>query len=240
MVGLGTIINVAGIIAGGILGSVCGKLIHENIREALPKACGVSTMFMGISGTLSEMFSADTVTGGISSNGSMLIIGCMVLGTLVGEIINIEGALERFGEWLKAKSGNSGDGGFVDAFLTTSFTVCIGAMAIMGSLQDGLFGDYSLLATKAVLDLIIVMILTGSLGKGCVFSAVPVAILQGGVTMLAGLISPLMTEAALSNLSMVGNILIFCVGLNLVWGKTVKVANMLPAIIFAVAAALIL
>ena len=112
-------------------------------------------------------------------------------------------------------------------------------MAIVGSIQDGLTGDYSILATKAVLDLIIIMVMSSSMGRGAVFSAIPVAVLQGTMTALAGLLRPIMTEAALNNLSLVGNVLIFCVGINLVWGKKVKVANLLPAIVLAVAAAFV-
>ena len=107
-------------------------------------------------------------------------------------------------------------------------------MAIVGAIEDGIFGDYSILATKAVLDLIIVLVMTCSLGKGCAFSAIPVAIFQGTITILAKFIKPLMTEAALANLSLIGSILIFCVGINLVWGKKIRVANFLPAIVFAV------
>ena len=110
-------------------------------------------------------------------------------------------------------------------------------MAIVGSIQDGLTGDYSILATKAVLDLIIIMVMSSSMGKGAAFSAIPVAVLQGSMTALAGLMRPVMTEGALANLSLVGNVLIFCVGINLVFGKKVKVANLLPAIVIAVAAA---
>ena len=118
--------------------------------------------------------------------------------------------------------------------MTASLTVCIGAMAIVGSIQDGIYGDYSILATKAVLDLIIVMVMTCSFGKGCAFSALPVAVLQGGMTGLARLIEPVMTGEALANLSLIGSILIFCVGLNLVWGKKIRVANLLPALVIAV------
>ena len=125
----------------------------------------------------------------------------------------------------------------MDAFVTASLTVCIGAMAIVGSIQDGIVGDYSILATKAVLDLIIIMVMTCSMGRGCVFSAIPVAVFQGSITALAGLVKPLMTDAALGNLSLVGNVLIFCVGVNLVWGKKIRVANLLPAVVVAVIAA---
>ena len=235
MVGLGTIINTLAILAGGILGMVFGRFFKESVQDALCKTCGVCTLFLGIAGALEGML---TVEGtGVVSGGTMLIIGCLALGSLVGELLDLEGSFERFGQWLKIKTGNAKDKGFVDAFVTASLTVCIGAMAIVGSIQDGILGDYSILAAKAVLDLIIILVMTCSMGKGCIFSAIPVAVFQGSITALAGLIRPLMTDAALGNLSMIGSILIFCVGVNLVWGKKLKVANMLPAVIFAVAAA---
>lgn len=235
MVGLGTIINTAAILAGGVLGALFGRFLSDSAQDTLNKVCGVSTLFIAISGALEGMLSV--VDGKIVSGGAMLIIGCLAIGGVIGEILNIEGAFERFGEWLKVKSGNARDKGFVNAFVTASLTVCIGAMAIVGSIQDGIQGDYSILATKAVLDLIIIMVMSCSLGKGAVFSAIPVAIFQGSITALAGLVKPLMTQGALANLSLVGNVLIFCVGINLVWGKKVKVANLLPAIVVAVIAA---
>jgi uncharacterized membrane protein YqgA involved in biofilm formation len=167
----------------------------------------------------------------------MLVVLSVALGTVIGELIGIEGAFERFGEWLKVKSGNGQDSRFVHAFVTASLTVCIGAMAIVGAIQDGLSGDYSTLAVKAVLDFIIIAVMTSSLGKGCIFSAVPIVLLEGGITLLARVIAPVMSDGAVSNLSLVGSVLIFCVGVNLVWGKKVRVANMLPAVILAAAAA---
>lgn len=235
MVGIGTIINTLAIIVGGLLGMVFGRFLKENVQDTLCKTCGVCTLFLGISGALEGMLTVQNTA--VVSGGAMLIIGCMAIGSLIGELLDLEGAFERFGEWLKIKTGNAKDKGFVDAFVTASLTVCIGAMAIVGSIQDGMKGDYSILAAKAVLDLIIIMVMTCSMGKGCIFSAIPVAILQGGVTALAGLLKPLMTDAALANLSMIGSILIFCVGVNLVWGKKLRVANMLPAVVIAVVAA---
>ena len=125
----------------------------------------------------------------------------------------------------------------MNAFVTASLTVCIGAMAIVGSIRDGITGDYSTLAVKAVLDFIIIAVMTSSMGKGCAFSAIPVLLLQGGVTLLASVVAPVMTAAAVQYLSLIGSVLIFCVGVNLVWGKKIRVANMLPALILAVAAA---
>ncbi|MCR5685673.1 MAG: DUF554 domain-containing protein [Lachnospiraceae bacterium] len=162
---------------------------------------------------------------------------CLTLGTLIGEIINIEGLFERFGEWLKIKTGNAKDKDFVDAFVTASLTVCIGAMAIIGAIQDGILGDWSILATKAILDFIIIMVMTCSLGKGCAFSAIPVLLFEGSITIFASFLKPVMTDLAMNYLSLIGSILIFCVGLNLVWGKKVRVANMLPDVVLAVVAA---
>lgn len=237
MIGLGTVINVAAIVIGGLLGLSLGRFVKPQAQDTLCRTCGVCTMFLGIAGAMEGMLCLED--GAITSTGTMLVIGCLALGSLVGELIDLEAAFERFGRWLKIKTGNARDQKFVDAFVTASLTVCIGAMAIVGAIQDGLKGDYSILAAKGVLDLIIVMVMTCSLGKGCLFSAIPVAALQGGVTALAGLLRPVMTDAALANLSLIGSILIFCVGLNLVWGKTLRVANMLPAVIFAVIAAFV-
>ena len=232
MIGLGTIINTLAILLGGVLGALFGRFLRESAQDTLTKVCGVSTLFIAITGALEGMLTVEN--GKILSGGSMLVIGCLAIGAVIGELMKIEDAFERFGQWLKIKSGNAKDKGFVDAFVTASLTVCIGAMAIVGSIQDGLVGDYSILATKAILDLIIIMVMTCSMGRGAVFSAIPVAAFQGSITLLAGLLRPIMTEAALGNLSLVGNVLIFCVGINLVWGKKIKVSNMLPTIVFAV------
>ena len=229
---MGTIINTAAIIIGGILGYFFGNLLKERHQNTLNMACGVCVLFIGLAGALEGMLSIDGTN--IVSGHSMLVIACMALGALVGEIINLEDRFEQFGEWLKVKTGNAKDQKFVEGFVTASLTVCIGAMAIVGSIQDGIYSDYSILATKAVLDLIIVMVMTCSFGKGCAFSALPVAVLQGGMTGLARLIEPVMMEEALANLSLIGSILIFCVGLNLVWGKKIRVANLLPALVIAV------
>lgn len=232
MAGTGTLINVAAIMIGGLIGLMFGKLMTKRFQETLTMACGICVLFIGIGGTMEQMLS---ISGGkLSSGGTMMMIGCFVFGSLTGELLNIELHMEQFGEWLKSRTGSSKDNLFVDGFVTTSLTVCIGAMAVVGSIQDGIMGDYSVLTAKAVLDLIIVMVMTASLGKGCIFSAIPVGMFQGFITLLSRLIEPFITEEALINLSLTGSMLIFCVGVNLVWGKKVKVANMLPTIVFAV------
>lgn len=235
MFGLGTILNVAAIVFGGLLGSLCGKLLKPAHQDALSKACGICVLFIGIGGALEGMLTVSQ--GKISSGGGLLIIASLAMGALIGELLNIEGGFETFGAWLRDKTGNAKDSRFIDGFVTASLTVCIGAMAIVGAIEDGLTGDCSILATKAVLDLIIILVMTSSMGKGCIFSAIPVGLLQGSITAFALLMKPLITPGALGNLSMVGNILIFCVGINLIWGKKIRVANLLPAILIAAVAA---
>ncbi len=232
MIGLGTIINTAGIVLGGAAGHFFGKFLKERHQDTLIMACGVSVLFIGIAGAMEGMLNIED--GALSSGQAMLVVICLVLGALIGEIINLEKWIERFGEWLKIKTGNSKDKNFVNGFVTASLTVCIGAMAIIGAIQDGIAGDWTILATKAVLDLIIIMVMTCSLGKGCAFSAIPVFVFEGLITLLSTLLKPIMTDLAMSNLSLIGSILIFCVGLNLVWGKKIRVANLLPAIVLAV------
>ena len=222
MIGLGTIINVAAIVAGGLTGHFTGKLFREEQQESLTKACGISVLFIAISGAMQGMLQIDG--GRLVSGKSMLVVLCLAIGTV-------------FGEWLKEKTGNSGDKQFVNAFVTASLTVCIGAMAIVGAIQDGIMGDYSTLAVKSVLDFIIIAVMTSSLGKGSAFSAIPILIFEGSITLLARLIAPFMTDLAVAYLSLVGSVLIFCVGVNLVWGKKIRVANMLPAVLLAVLAA---
>lgn len=235
MIGLGTIINAAGIVAGGIAGHFTGKLFSEEQQDALTKACGVSVLFIAVAGAMEGMLRVEG--SAILSGKSMLVVLCLALGTVLGEIIGIERFFERFGEWLKQKTGNSGDAQFVNAFVTGSLTVCIGAMAVVGAIEDGILHDCSVLFVKAVLDFIIIMVMTSSMGKGCAFSAIPVLVFEGLITVLAKLVEPLMTETAIQYLSLVGALLIFSVGVNLVWGKKIRVANMLPAIVLAVIAA---
>ena len=235
MIGLGTIINSVGIVAGGVAGLFAGKLFRQEQQESLEKACGVTVVFIGIAGAMEGMLK---ISGSdISSEKSMLVVLCIALGTIIGELLGIERGFEKFGEWLKRKTGNSGDVTFVNAFVTASLTVSIGAMALVGAIQDGLLGDYTTLAVKTVLDLIIVAVMTSAMGKGAIFSAIPVFIFEGSITLLAKLFAPIMTVTAIAYLSLIGAVLIFCVGVNIVWGKKFNVANMLPAVILAIVAA---
>lgn len=232
MIGLGTIINVAGIAAGGLFGLLFGSKMEKRFQDTLMSAVSLCVLFMGIGGCMEEMLVI--AENGLTTTGSMMMIACFAVGALIGEWLNLDYRMEQFGVWLKVKTKSEGDSSFVDGFVTASLTVCIGAMAVVGSIKDGLMGDYSILTAKAILDLIIIMIMTASMGKGCIFSAIPVGLFQGSITLLARLVEPLMTEQALANMSLTGSMLIFCVGVNGIWGKKIKVANLLPTIFLAV------
>ena len=233
MFGLGTIINTAAILVGGLIGILFGKLIPKRVQESLVLCNGVCVIIIGIAGAISKML---VINGeGFDTQKSMLLILAMALGTIVGSALDLERVLEKFGNWLKSKSKSESDTGFTDAFIISSCTVCIGAMAIIGALDDVLSGDISVLLLKSILDLITICALTCALGKGCVFSAVSVFIFQGVVSVIAWFIKPIMTELALTDLSFVGSVLIFVVGLNLIRDKKISVVNMLPSILFAIA-----
>ena len=232
MLGLGTFYNALGVVFGGLLGLLIGQRLSEDFHETLLKVTGVAVFVLGIAGTLEKMLVVHE--SHVESHGSMMLILSLVIGTVIGELLKIEEGFERLGTWLKEKTGNEGDSSFVDAFMTTALTICIGAMAVVGAVQDGLTGDTSTLLAKAILDMVIVLVLTVSKGKGAIFAVVPLVIFQGAITLLAHLIAPIMTPQALSNLSLVGSSLILCVGINLIWGKRIKVANLLPAVLIAI------
>ena len=231
--GIGTVINFLAILVGGIIGLFGGKFFKEKMRETLKISCAITVIFIGLAGTLSKMFQIQS-DGTIKTDGEILLIVSLIFGGILGEIIDIDKRFENFGTWLKNKSGNDGDTKFVDAFVTASLTVCIGAMAIIGAINDRIFHDPTILIAKSALDGIIILIMTASLGKGSIFSCISVGIFQGAITFFAGFIEPFMTEIALKNLSCVGNVLIFCVGLNLMFENKIRVANLLPAMVIAI------
>lgn len=229
---MGTLINAVGVILGGFLGLLVGHKLTKATQDSILKSAGFSVLFLGILGVCEQALSLNG--NKLISKGAMMLIISLTLGTLLGELLGIEKLFENLGIYLKKVTKSEKDSSFIDAFITASLTICIGAMAIIGSIQDGIFGDYSILMAKAILDMIVILILTSTKGRGAIFSVVPLIIFQGVITIFAKFISPIMTDLALSNLSLVGSVLIFCVGVNLVWNMNVKVANMLPAIIIAV------
>ena len=190
--------------------------ISKRFQDIIMQVMGLAVMFIGASGALRGIFTVKD--GFLETGGTMLMIASLTIGALLGELINIEAQMERFGEWLKDKAKSSGDTKFVEGFVTASLTVCIGAMAMVGSIEDGISGNHDTLFAKAVLDLVIVMV--------CVaFSAIPVAILQGTVTICAGFIVPIMNDSIIANISFIGSILIFCVGVILIFNRSIGKAD---------------
>ena len=231
--GIGVLANVLGIVGGGLLGLGCGRLISERFQKAIMMACAVAVIFLGLTGTVKEMLQIGA-DGGVTLVGTNCMLASLIGGAVIGEAIDLEDRMERFGHWLQQKTGSGGDTRFVEGFVTASLTVCIGAMAVIGSINDRLLSDPSVLFAKTVIDAVIVMVMTSALGKGCIFSAISVGIFQGIIFLLAGFLEPIMTPAALKSLSAVGNILIFCVGTNLFGLPHVRIANLLPALVIAV------
>lgn len=228
--GMGTVINMVVIVIGGFIGLMARNYLKARLLETLMAAMSVCILFIGFIGAIKE--SLAFVEGHFVANHIMMLVVTFIIGTVMGELLDLDKRLEQFGTWLKVKSKNEGDGGFIEGFLTTSFTVCIGAMAIIGSIQDA-SGDPSILLAKAMMDGIVVMIMTTTMGKGCIYSAIPVGFVQGAVTLLAVFIAPWLTEQALSNISLTGSLMIFLVGVNLLWDKKIRIANMLPTLIVA-------
>lgn len=229
---MGTLINCAAIIISGIIGLYIGERIPERMRETILKSNGAAVIAIGLSGLLSKMLVIEN--GSIASGGSLNLIFSMCLGAAIGSWIDLEEKLERFGEYLKQKSGSGGDTQFTDAFMTASLTVCIGAMAIVGAIEEGVGGDMSILLSKAILDFVIILVMASSMGKGVIFSFIPVGILQGSVTILAHGAAGVFTPGVINAISMTGSLIITMVGVNLLFGKTISTANLLPALIITV------
>ena len=212
MFGLGTIINCSAIIIAGIAGMFFGNHLKESMQNTLMKADGVAVIFIGIAGGLSKMLVIKS--GSIETTGTMMMIISLSFGAVIGELLDLDGKMTHFGEWLKIKTG-------------------IGAMAVVGAIEDGVHGNHSILFAKAILDFVIILVMSATLGKGCLFAFVPVGLFQGIITLLSSMISPYITASAMSALSFIGSILIFCVGVNLVLDTKIRVANLLPALIVA-------
>lgn len=232
MSGIGTIVNVAAIVAGGFIGLLLKGGLKEHYQQSIIKSLGLCTMLIGLSGALPGMLRVEEGhLCGVSTAETLSMILALALGTLIGEWLDFDGNMERLGAWLKQKATRGDDNRFIEGFVTASLTVCVGAMAIVGSIQDGLAGDPSTLFTKSILDFLILIIFASTYGKGAIFSALPVGVLQGSVTLCAGLLAPVFSDPVIANLSFLGSILIFCVGVNLAFGSKFRVANMLPALV---------
>ncbi len=228
MMGIGTIANVFAIVAGSLAGLLIKSGIPQKFRDTVMQALGLAVVIIGISGVLKGIY-AVTEYGRLEREHIMLMILSLVGGSILGEALDIELKLEKLALWFQKKFGNK-DSNFVQGFVSTTILYCVGAMAIVGSLEDGLFGNPDTLFAKSVLDGISAVVFSATLSIGVMFSSLPVALYQGSITFLAIMIRPWLTEMVISQISLVGSVLIMAIGINLLKLTTIKVANMLPAI----------
>lgn len=233
MRGLGVLVNTAAVIAGGLIGLVLKRGLSQRFQDILTRACGIATIFIGAAGTLQGMLSV-SADGSLSTHGTMLLIFSLVLGGLCGEALNLELGLDRLGNRLKNVIRSKNDSHFVEGFVNTSLIICVGAMAIVGSIQDGLTGDHSMIFAKSVLDFIILIVMSSSFGVGALFSAAALFVYQGSLTLLGMAAGSVISDTLIGELSYVGSSLIFCVGVNLCFGKKIKTGNYLPALLVPV------
>lgn len=231
MAGMGTIINVAAVLIGTTAGMLLKGGLPKRFQDILYSSIGLCTLFIGISGAMAGML--EITEGGLGTRDTMLMIGSLVLGAVLGELLDIEKRLESMGAWCKARftrGGSGSDSTFVEGFVTSSLVFCVGAMAIVGSLEDGLNHDYSILFAKSIMDGVLSVVFAASLGIGVYFSAVSLAVYQGSITLLAGIVRPFLSDQVIGKMSFVGSILIFALGINLIFDRKLKIGNMLPAI----------
>lgn len=229
MTGLGTVVNVATVLAGTVIGMLLKGGMPKRYHDIVISAIGLCTIFLGISGALTGLLAVNGAA--LETKETMMMIGSMILGGLLGEFLDIENRLEKLGEWCKSKIPVNGDkmGTFVEAFVTSTLLFCVGSMAIVGSLEDGLNHNFDILFAKSVMDGVMAIVFSASLGIGVGFSIFPIMIYQGGITLLAGYVRPYLNDLVIGRMSFVGSILIFALGLNMLLGKKIKFGNMLPA-----------
>lgn len=213
---LGTIVNSIAIIGGSILGILLRNGIKDEYKSTIMDGIGLSVVIIGI-------------IGGIKSENIILVIASIVIGGLIGEVIGIEKKLDNLGDKLQ-KSFAKGDSNFTKGFVTSSLVYCIGAMAIIGALESGIQGNHETLFAKSILDGISAIIFGSTLGIGVTFSAIPVFLYQGTITLLSNSIKDILTPEVINEMSAVGGILIMAIGINILEIKKIKIGNLLPAV----------
>ena len=217
---LGTIVNVAAIVLGGAIGLFLKKGLPERLSDTLMKGLGLCTLYIGISGCL-------------AGENTLVLIVSMVVGTIIGEAVDLDDKINRLGKWIERKFAGkrfSGKVSLAEGFVTASLLFCVGAMAIVGSLQSGLTGQHETLFAKSVLDCVAAIIFASSLGVGVLLSAGLVFAYQGSITLLAGFIEPFLTDPVIAEMNCVGNVIIIGLAMNMLGISKFKVMNFVPAI----------
>ena len=227
MHGTGTIVNIILVIIGSAIGLLMKKAIPERLKTSLVQALALATFSIGMMGVITAACSVEGKL--LSSNYTIVMVICMALGTFIGELINIEKRLDGMGEFFQKKLSSSPDSTFAQGFVSTSLIFCVGSMAILGSIKDGMEGDPTILITKALLDGTVSIVFASTMGLGVMFSAVTVGLYQGLITACASLLAPYLTPEVIAQMSFVGSILIMGIGLNFLYEPKIKLGNMLPA-----------
>ena len=220
---IAAIVNAVVVILGGLLGLRLGVRLREEHNKTIVNGLGICTMVIGI-------------TSAIATANILIVIICLVLGTIVGEILKIEQRLDNLGDWLKSKVAKNGGGRFTEGFVTASLLFCVGSMAIMGSFDAGLRGDYNTIFAKSALDAVMAVTFAATMGVGVLFSSAAVLVYQGTLTLLAGLVEPYLSAPVIVEMSAVGGIMLIGTGINIMGlsRERVKVGNMLPAIVLPI------
>ncbi len=226
---IGTIINSLAVFLTGIFGCLIKKAIPKNIEQPVMNMVGISVMLIALQGFFSTSFTIEN--GKIKSNGEIMMLVCLAVGVVIGELLKIDDKLGKFGERIEKKAGIDG---FAKGFINASLLFCIGAMAIFGAIKDGISGDSSVLIVKSMIDGITAFILSASLGIGVAFAGVSIFIYQGTISLLAAFIQPYMTDAMMMNICIVGYAIVFAIGTNMLGITKIKLANTLPAMLITV------
>ncbi|MCK8602779.1 DUF554 domain-containing protein [Desulfoferrobacter suflitae] len=216
----GTLINVAAILLGSSLGLLAGSRLSENLRNTVTDGLGLVTSLIGLQMAL-------------QTENVLVLLAAMLCGGLIGELLHISEGIEKLGCFLQSRLSKGGPSRFSEAFITATLVFCIGPMAILGSIQDGLSGDYSLLTVKSMLDGFASVAFSATLGWGVSFSAVSILIYQGGITLFAGLFDRVLTQPMIVEMTATGGLIIVGIGLKLLKVKEIRLANFLPALAIA-------
>lgn len=215
---VGVIINVAAVLAGGTLGLLLGRRVPQRLRETIMQGLALCILLIGAQGAL-------------ETANVLAVIVCMVAGGLLGEALDIEKRLESLGALAERKFAHGGQNGrFAQGFITASLLFCVGAMAVVGSLNAGLTGDNSTLIAKAALDLVTAVFFAAALGPGVLLAAAAVLVYQGAIALMAGWLAPVLTDAIVTEMSAVGGLLIMGLSFNMLGMAKIRVGNLLPAI----------
>lgn len=219
MILTGALVNGGAIIVGGLLGTFGGKLMPGKMRQTVLGATALVSMGIGISGA-------------IGSSNQLIPILSLVIGAVIGELLHIENGVTRAGDWLQKRFGKSGS--ITEGFVTGSLVFAAGAMAVMGALESGLKNDHTILMTKSVIDMAGSVAFAGSLGIGVAFSALSILVLEGTVALLASLLTGVLTEAVITEISVTGSLLIIGIGLNVLGLTKLRIMNMAPALLLPI------